>query len=349
MYNTIFSYKGLVKGTPIMFFFIPDFRQDIAHEGYGEFTSDKPIVIHDGLVYADEEAQWFCVKDKFFYNYYVTGKTREVFTHNGDMNEELNLLLREARKEYYDAKQEEVRVYYYDAYKKCLKNPIGCDIHSLKNPYKYDISRKNVNKQFIDRVYRTPENDCFLLGRVVKTVGDRDGDLVDFIEPIAIVPFETDLADFWSYKDFLYERKRLYYCITELYGFTVKKEYNPESLEANRVKTYLKNNNISGGYPKGFIQEIKDAFINGDMSELASLYNALNTPQDCRRVCFEIVIPKDECNKFFTADEKIKIRYDNHEIAWETVSNIYESRDYCRNASLFYLGSLRKVYQFNML
>ena len=349
MYNTIFSYNGSADGEAVVLNFIPDFFQEVAcSKDWGEnvvFSSDKNVIMHNEYVYAEEDAQWFCIKDKYFLHFYVTGKTKNIITGEEKFDTEINQLLKEARGKYKLQRQEEIRIYLYDACNGNLKQPIGCDTYGY-GLYKYDLQRKEVRKQFIDRFYSKPEYDCYILGRVVKTTGDRDGDLVDFIEPVAIIPFEIQFESISDYREYVFKRTRLYYCITELQRFCIKKFYSSDGLEARRIKAYLKTNNIRGSYPEAFCNRIQEAFAKGDCQELLKLNNVLHTPQDCKRVCFEVIITKE--GNTFKGDDKVSVRYDNREIKWEKACDIYENRDYCRNATILCLGTSKKVYQFNM-
>ena len=217
MYEKLCYMHRKIGGRDIYFYMIPNFRENITSKGpndeifssVGQVTLKKRSWCNFPAVYVQENTHWvLCVdRDADIYSVYVTEYTKGINSPLGEeVDKELNRLLKEFQKQYAKAKQEEVRVYFYNSQtdKLILYYPSSYFVTGSER-YKYRLDRLPEVKVYsvIDRKFTKPENDCFMFGRVKKTIGLRNSKLLDFIEPIyKLIPldFEKDIYDLEQYQ-----------------------------------------------------------------------------------------------------------------------------------------------------
>lgn len=352
MYENLYSYEETINGKSVWMIFKPNFREAITlYNGKNKILSDGEVrmegeLISDGGrsqypdVYISEDAQWGLEDEGYAYLLFVTERTREITTPLGqEWNKEFNRLLKKCKSEYYQKKKEEIRLYFYDAAHDKLHL---CDSHESyweHDNYRYSLNRYFVPYCAIDKRYAKPEKDCFILGRVRKTIGLKNSKLLDFIEPVHEIPldFEKDEYDFGDY-EYKENKQQLEKNVLELLKFSIAKEHN--SLEIMRIRAYLQN---SGEVISKFNEEVQISFREGDVQKLRQLYDVINKPQDCTDVQFELRLTEAvECSP----DKKFNVFFINGERSYVSAKWVYENIHNCTDANGVFLGEVRNRYNF---
>ena len=271
MYEKLFSYYDLRLGVKIIC--VPDFRQEVARRRYyydSAFFTDNGVVRFDQgsdpvCVYSPEEASW-CFELTVNYEKYltVTPYTKSVYIeyYNADFNKELNMLLKKKQKEYFENLNTQKRIYFYNS----EKNRLKIAHHSWYDEEEYKYSMERETNSSIDKKYSIPTENCFVVGTVTKTIGNKYGRLHDFIRPIYIINAEDE-----SYKNE----------VNALLRFSIKSRYSEDVIYEN-IKTYMMEKigakEAVTASPdeaaKWFCKKIEDGFKSGNIYKLRDLcYN----------------------------------------------------------------------------
>jgi len=194
MYENLYDYSETINGIYVSIQFKPNFREEITAvtNNYqleverGEITLKERFRQYNRNVCVSEEAQWVLVNytDLQAYELFVTERTQNINTSLGEeWNKEFNRLLKKCKEQYAQEKKEEIRLYFYDS----ITNRVRlCHIdmwYSITETI-YSLDRPFVPYCDIDKKYPKPEKDCFILGRVQKTIGTKNSKLMDFIQPV---------------------------------------------------------------------------------------------------------------------------------------------------------------------
>lgn len=355
MYENIYAYNEECNGKSVWMLFKPNFREAIElFNGERNIFSDGEIkyvgnLVLDGTrcqfphVFISENAQWGLTDEGYGYIVYVTERTQKIETPLGDKwNNEFNRILKKCKNDYFKKKKEEVRLYFYEAGKDKLSLCyLGASYERHEN-YQYSLYRYFSPKCVIDKRYLKPDKDCFILGRIRKTIGLKNSKLLDFIEPVHEIPldFEKDEWDFGEYQESISDLENILF---KLIKFTITKEH--VQLEIKRIRKYFElDNKKSDMYvTKSLYVKIMDGFSTGNVNELRKLYNVLITPQDCTNVKFELRL-KEETT--CAPDKKFDIYFLNGEYGYVSAKWIYENIDDCTDASGVYLGNITNRYNF---
>lgn len=202
------------------------------------------------------DAQWIVIQDSDMYYVYVTEWTKKIQVFEESIN--LQKKMEKTQKEYRQQKLREKRLYFYDSDKERLDQ--------LDNVFygecQYDLRRDA--SQAIDKRYSKPKEDCIIFGRVRRTIGTKNGSLMDFIEPIAEFKLGNDLHRF---------KDDILYVLSEMLQFTVQKE-NPNTLQAARIESKMHCD------VQEFIKEINSALETGSIEKVTFLYKVLFKPQN---------------------------------------------------------------------
>lgn len=296
MYENIYAYNEKFNGKEVWVIFKPNFREELTlFNGENKIFSDGEIKMKGELVlngtrskfpdvYTSENAQWVLEDEGYAIRLFVTERTHQIMTPLGEeWNKEFNWLLKKCKDEYYKKKKQEIRLYFYNAEANKLQlyfEDMG--YYEFKN-YNYSLRRLFPIDPFckIDKRCSRPEKNCFILGRIRKTIGLKNSKLLDFIEPVDIIPldFEKEKFDFggYEYKENISDLQKKVY---ELLKFSITKEYNPLSIA--RIQAYFKCESKEPKFIAGrFTIEIMDAFNAGDTKKVRKLYEVLNKCQDC--------------------------------------------------------------------
>ena len=296
MYENLYSCKEEIKGKNVWIEIKPNFREAVTlFTGNNKVMSDGEVTIKGKFalgdtsqskfpeVYVSEDAQWALEDLKFAYIIYITDRTEKITTHLGEeWNKKFNMLLKKCKNEYYQTKKKEIRLYFYKANSDKLQLCYVGNCWSSKWD-SYPLERLFPTQPYcaIDKMYAKPDKDCFILGKVRKTIGLKNSKLLDFIEPVRKISldFEKDEYDFGGYE---YEEnkedleKNLFY----LLKFSIAKKY--DFREVMRIRAYLQNNSEEQEIViSQFKNEIWKAFQENNVQKIRQLYKVLNELQDC--------------------------------------------------------------------
>lgn len=355
MHENIYSYNEEINGVDVWIIFKPNFREDVTlclkDETAPNYESDGEILKVDegedsdfNLVYVSEDSQWLLESEKHSscYFLFVTERTQEINTSLGEeWNKQFNRMLQKAKKDYCKKKKEEIRLYFYDHKKDRLSLCVPNGVYS--SAYKYSLDRPLIWFFSIDKRFSKPENDCFILGRIRKTIGVKNSKMMDFIEPVYEIKldFEKEECDFGEYERGIGSLKSK---ILTLLQFYIKKEYE-NCIRKTRITAYInsKSEKDENDAISTFKSEIWNAFEQADVKAIRKLYDVIFTPQDCTGVEFELRL-KDEITCL--PDKLMHIYFANGETSDETAKWVAEHIEQCIDANVIYLGEIRNRYNF---
>lgn len=280
-------------------------------------------------------AQWVLEVDNYQdFHVTVTEYTKTLQTPlREEMNQIINQKVKEAQKDYQKRKRTEKRLYSYDAMKGRLElytdgatyGDSGC---------KYRLDRLFTPYFAIDKRYTAPKESCFILGKVRRTIGTKDGKLMDFIEPVAKFQLDEDEC-FWDGASWLGNR------IFSMLRCSIQKE-EPSELRASRIQSKLHCS------VQEFLKMLNEALKAGDVEKVKEFYNVIHEPQDCSKAKFQILkglleAPMEKEKElccYATIEHWIK--YENGELEEKPASWIAENIDRCTNKKVTYLEKLQK-------
>lgn len=354
MYKNLYSYNEEINGKSVWMICKPNFREAITlFDGENKILSDGKVIMVGDLVlkgtrsqYSDvfisEDAQWGLEVDGHTYKVFVTERTDEIKTPLGsEWNKQFNRILKKCKNDYYKKKKKEIRLYFYEASKDKLRLCYLGNPHRVLDYYNYSLDRYFGPYCAIDKRYTKPDKDCFILGRVRKTIGLKNSKLLDFIEPVheMTLDFEKEEYDFGDYERNIANLEKNIY---ELLEFSIAKKHS--TLQEMRIRAFLQN---SSGTQESVIhkfnKEIWNAFEKGDVPKVRQLDDVLNTPQDCTHVKFELRL-KEEVT--CSPDKKFDIFFENREFKYLPAKWIYANIHNCTDASGIYLGEVTNRYNF---
>lgn len=208
MYEHLYSlYEEKVNGRTIIVSIIPNFLNgsvDIFSEKRKISTSSGNYHLEaEGdydWIFVPENTQWVIISQT---NYPSTRIiiTEHTKTINSDYGDEWNKIFNElrikAQKQYYQKKNSEVRLYFWNSEKKQLKlclNHRKFSYGSLGSKLSYYPQEFHYG-QALDRKCTIPQYDCFILGKVCKTIGTKKGTLFDYIKPISEIKLDFSKQD----------------------------------------------------------------------------------------------------------------------------------------------------------
>lgn len=298
------------------------------------------------IVSVSDETDWLLEDEGYCYHLYVIERTKEISTSFGEeFDRQLNKLFKEAKRKYYQKKQEEIRLYFYDAKKDWL---VLCQVTEKRNHYglKYRLERYEFHsKSAIDKSCEKPTSDCFILGRIKRTIGLKYYKLLDFIEPVyTIYPdFYLENNNIWDRDEYRANLVDLEFALEELLSFTIKKEYSEKDVACRRVAAYQHKEKADIA---AFNKEIQQTFKAGYVPKIRQLYYVLTEQMDCSNEKFELRLKKSEevsCTRFMS------IYYENGESDIRPAIWIFKNIDRCTDSTGRYLGSLRDTYEFSAI
>ncbi len=287
------------------------------------------------------ETQWVIkVHENTLFRVIVTEYTKTVQTSFGDeMNKIINQKVKEAQKEYQKRKRTEKRLYFYDAEK--FRLSLYTNATSFYNEgCQYRLDRPFTWYHSVDKRYPTPDENSFILGKVRRTIGTKDGKLMDFIEPVA--EFKLEDENDW---DCLYDGENwLGNSIFEMLKFSILKE-EPTGLTASRIQNKMQCNT------QEFLKMLNTALEAGDVEKVKEFYDVIHTLQDCSNEKFQILkgLLEDSVEKekelCCYATTEFWIKYENGEQEEKPASWIAENISRCTNKEVTYLEKVQK-YRF---
>lgn len=359
MYENLYYFDEEVYGKTVWILVKPNFREAITRfNGKNKIFSDGKIRMEGRAVgqgkhpdvYVSEDAQW-ALEDNNGYGYkiYVTERTEKITTPLGEeWNTQFNRLLKECKSEYYQSKKKEIRLYFYEANSDKLQLSCLGDYYwscAWTCDYSYQLRRgyPKISYCAIDKRYAKPEKDCFILGRVRKTIGLKNSKLLDFIEPVHEISldFEKDEDDFGGY-EYKAKKECLEENLFDLLKFSIAKKY--DVLEIMRIRAYLQNNSDEQDIViSQFKNEIWEAFKENNVQKVYQLYDVLNEPQDCTNVKFELRLEEEiTCEP----GKRLTVFFVNGESDYLPAQWIYKNIHNCTDANGKYLGEIRNRYNF---
>ena len=338
MYKTcLFSDYVEVAGNVFKICFLPDFRQDVTmyYEEREYYVDVGQITKKDdeygfSWVSVSQNASWllevYHLSDTIIIYYlYIIAKTRDIKTPLGEeFNRRIMNLVKQARLKYNTQKETELRLYFYNSQKRRLI--LVENYNRYEQAYKYSLSRPFHNNS-IDKKCEEPRQDCYIIGRVTKTIGTKNEYLHDFIEPVYYIylDFKRNPNDYFDdYNDKLIDFHQM---LMRLLLFSIKKEHNNDIVETKRVVEYIrKQNSVSNSEEavKMFISEIYDAYKNNDLKKLRNLYKSLDTMQDCSKSIFYVTTVHRDIDTVF-------IKYENGEQQFVDTAWVEKNKGRCAN------------------
>ena len=354
MYENIYSHREKVFGKYVWMIFEPNFREAVTlYNGKSKIYSDCKIrMVPDPYttdecnqfsdVYTSENAQWVLEDQGYALMLYVTERTNNIETPLGEeWNKKFNSILKKCKKEYFKIKKKEIRLYFWDEFRDKLQ--LCYEDTFLNDIFEYSLNRAAVPYSAIDKRYERPIHDCFILGRVRKTIGVNNSNLLDFIEPVYSIEVKYP-EDVWSLDEFREERQRMQRNMFKLLSFYVTKEAEHSRIEIMRIRAHFSDyESKDAEIISKFKGMIKKAFETGKSEELSNLADVLNNMQDCTDVKFELRLEEEtECiptKTFF-------VYFENGEKDIRDAIWIYENIHNCTDSKGVYLGTVRDRYNF---
>lgn len=316
--ENLYSYEEVVKGKSVYFIFNPDFRKalfvlrkkesKLFSDGEIRFDGECPFA----YVYAEEKAQWLLEDDGKAFHLFVTEKTNEISTPLGEeWNREFNRILKICKASYYRKKKEEIRLYFYDCESDKLR--LYYDYKgALQDERKYKYNLKREFPCVIDKRYKRPEKSCFVFGRVRKSIGLKNSNLLDFIEPVYTITL--DFKKVWHY-EYRVDVEELGNILSDLLKFCIVDSDNEEpslNCEIMRIRVWQEDYNSSPEkILSQFRNKIQKAFKNDDVTELRALRRVIKTAQDCTNVNFQLRLKSEvEC----LPSQRMDVYFENGEV-----------------------------------
>lgn len=353
MYENIYTYSEEVEGKNVWLLFKPNFREALTlmSDRKDQILSDREIRIEEKSdpsrqwVYASEDAQWLLADEGYSWVLYVTEKTTEIITPLGEKwNREFKRLLKKCKKDYYQQKKEEVRLYFYDLDIDRL-SLCGTDIHWYNDSdYTYSLRRLLPTNPYcaIDRQFPKPDKSCFVLGRIRKTIGLKDSKLLDFVEPVHEIELDFEKNE-WDFTGCYYKGdwQQLEEGLLDLLRFCISKEN--DLVQVMRIRAYFGNYEASQReIIMQFRGKIWENFKKGDAKELRKLSEVLNKKQCCTNVRFQLRLDSEvECSP----EKRLTIYFENGEEDRMPAKWIYENINNCTDAKGVHF-ELRNRYNF---
>lgn len=349
MYEPVYStYCGKIgNGRDLSVAIAPCFGTDFTkYEGWkiywgmeGKTMKDESFEKKEILIVS--EAQWVVEVDNHRdFHVTVTEYTKTLRTPLGEeMNKIINQKVKEAQKDYQKRKRTEKRLYFYDEVKGNLEPYIMSGSSWDNDGLQYRLTRGFTTYQKIDVRCPTPYESCFILGKVRRTIGTKDGKLMDFIEPVAEFQLDEEEDYFCDWANCLGDK------IFSMLQFSIQKEEPTDDLTVSRIKSKMHCN------VQMFLKMLNKALEAGDVEKVKEFYNVIHTLQDCSKEKFQILkgileepLEKEKEICCYPSIE-LWIKYENGEQEEKPASWIAENISRCTNKEVTYLEKVEK-YKF---
>lgn len=348
MYENLYTYSESFLGKYINVLIKPNFREAIStHDGKNVFLTDGKISMKGKLVlastrseypnvYVSEDAQWVLEEDGNFFTLYITERTKEIKTGlSSAWDKKFNWLLKKCKAQYAQKKREEIRLYFYDSQHKNISLFVPYSYCNHNNLTKYNLSLTFHPHCALDRACSYPKKDCFILGRITRTIGTKDLKLMDFIEPVYTISLDFDNKDELFYGDYDTNKEQFAIVICELLEFCILKEHRKDNVKYFRIATYLeKAGKKDIDIISEFSKEILEAFKNGKPSKLRQLYHVFTSEQNCKGVNFKIKLEKEI---FCSPNKNIMCYFENREEIPFSAQWVFDNIENCTDASASFL------------
>lgn len=354
MYENIYSHNEVVFGKYVWMIFEPNFREAVTlYNGKSKIYSDGKIrMVPDPYttdecnqfsdVYTSENAQWLLEDKGYALMLYVTERTNNIETPLGDdWNRKFNQILKKCKKDYFKMKKKEIRLYFWDEFRDKLQ--LCYEDTTCKDIFEYNLNRATVPYSAIDKRFEKPMQDCFILGKVRKTIGVGNSKLLDFIEPVYKI--EVDYPeDTLNLDEFNEVKQRMESNLFKLLSFYVTKKQEHSYVKIMRIRAHFSDyKSKDSEIISKFKEKVKEAFKNGKSGELTNLAGVLTKMQDCTDVKFELRLEEEiEClptKNFF-------IYFENGEMELQSAEWVYRNIQNCTDVKGVYLGKRRDRYNF---
>lgn len=347
MYETLYSrYYGEIGGDKRLDIrIIPEFGCDFFKEDrvwLYWYSSKEGLKKNESFetndVFLEPETEWLIgLDDSGFFEVFVTERSVILQTPFGlHFDGILNYRIEKVQKEYKKSKWEEKRLYYYDSSIKRLTLYNDNRTSDLYDGCQYCLTRNSCS-HIISRGFPVPQESCFLLGRVKKTIvakkGKAKGKLLDFIEPVAQFKLDYDEELDW----FGIDKEKLGNKLFSMLKFSIQ-EKEASGIQAQRIQ------NKKPLLAKKFAEEVKVALEAGDVGRVKEFYDVVFEPQECSgqkflllKNCYAVgnELAEDE-EIWASADKELYIRYENGEEEYQKASWIYENISRCTNKNATY-------------
>ena len=199
----LFKYEENFKNVNVEIIMLPNFQNIVFQtEGMDEkyFIENGEIFFMDNTLqsYSLElpEQEWFVQKkarDNF--TVFITEKTSKINTEYPSDDILLNRMLRVIKNKYFSKNKEELRLYFYD-----YRSTTLTQVNDLtpNSDEKYSLSRYGVESVSLDRGSNIPDDNCFLIGKIHKTVGTKHGTLHDYVETVYTIRCDISSDEEWG-------------------------------------------------------------------------------------------------------------------------------------------------------
>lgn len=302
----------------------------------------------DEWIHVPENTEWVVITEGSSADIYITEHTKKIegVDFGNGLTDLYNNFIQQTKNEYFKKKKTEVRLYFWDSQKKRLRLCSDSKTSSFcpSDEIAYYVRHFSAG-QAIDKRYKTPEQDCFILGKIRKTIGTHNSKLFDYIEPIIEIKLDF-VKEEWDFGDFRRNVDSLEEILLNLFVFcTCYNNEKTEDVKFDRIRAYLRNTkHLDSPDIQVFMDEVKTAFKKGDVKQLRKLEDVVYTPQDCSNVAFTMKYEDEDftcgSNKHFT------ILFENGESNYVSAEWIYQNRHLCRNAIVVYY-EFRNKYNFS--
>ncbi len=353
MFKYLFSMSSTINGRSINVHIITSFKEDI-----GTFTDVKKVATfpkaysieidknYSTNIKVPEDTQLAVVEHSSI-DIFIAEFAKKIMINLGNEFTLFNRLISEVKNEYSQKKQREVRLYFWSSQKQKLRLCFdNSDIRSNKPNAQIAYYLRNSDGHIISKFYEKPKYDCFILGRVRQTIGCQNSKLLDCIEPISEIKLGFDAKECGA-KKFQDNLNFLEELLLYLFVFcTINNAESTESIEYKRALAYVCTiHKMTAPDIHVYIDEVKEAFKEGNVSDLKRLISILKSPQDCSGLKFKLALKKKPitCNP----TSKLAILYENGEIAYETAQWIFNNLYNCTNATISDVNYIMERNKYN--
>lgn len=353
MFKYLFSMSYTLGKRTINVHIISSFKEDI-----GTFTDVKKITTfpkeysieidnnYSTNIRVPEDTQLAIVEHSSI-DIFIAEFAKKIMINLDNEFAMFNRLISAVKNEYFKKKQHEIRLYFWNSQKKKLRLCFdNADIRSNKPNAQIAYYLRNSDGQTISKFYEKPKYDCFLLGRVRQTVGTQDSKLFDCIEPISEIKLDFEEKECGS-KKFQDNLNFLEELLLYLFVFcTIHNVESTESIEYKRALAYVcKIHKMVSPDIHVYINEVKEAFKEGNVSKLRTLVSILKSPQDCSNLKFKLGFKKKPITCKSTS--KLGILYENDEVAYKTAQWIFNNLSNCTDATISNVNYNKERNEYN--
>lgn len=274
---------------------------------------------------------------------YVTPYTKKIKI-SSQIGTLINKLLFEAKKEYHDIKEQEIRLYTFNEKDHWLKQ--CCPSQSF---LKYDYCRRTLC--LLDKSYELPSKKGYFFGTVKKTIVDKNNKLVDIVKPLSLYIFsdyDSLIARdmFYLEEDLLTILKSIMDLREDEFFYRIFYHYaqNDENLMKLYKKSILTSDSVIRNEAVVKMLEMYRADVVRSLTDekaILDIYDILNTPQPIKGLPYYLSLTASEANSKFKGEAKVWQAFYNGEYKNEYVSDL--NTDLCIN---FTIEKTRDSYSF---